>query len=383
MGVINSLLPNKEQKKNANMMIGARETTLCENLSRRRFLYASLRITASVASCLNIPAFAQSRREVHEPFFKTRGVVLTTPDLSTLDWPQRAAGAGLTTIATHVTPSEVSKFIQSDRGREFLVQCRETGIAVEHELHAMNDLLPRELFEKDPSMFPMNEKGERRPEFNCCVHSSKAIDIICRNAVEYADILKPTTSRYFYWIDDGKPMCKCSHCRIYSDSEQALILENEMLKALREIDKQATLAHLAYAKTMEPPVQVKPMPGVFLEFAPISRTWSEPITRREAKKGQHGRYLDLLDANLEVFGKEDAQILEYWLDVSLFSSWKRNARKKLPWRRDVFLQDIGAYARRGIRHITSFAVYIDADYVKRYGQPPLDDYGNGLRDYVE
>jgi len=38
---------------------------------------------------------------------------------------------------------------------------------------------------------------------------------------------------------------------------------------------------------------------------------SEPITRREAKKGQHGRYLDLLDANLEVFGKEDAQVLEY------------------------------------------------------------------------
>jgi len=353
------------------------------SLSRRHFLRDSLHFAASVASCLNIPAFAQDRREGREPFFKTRGVVLTTPDLSTLDWPQRAAKAGLTTIATHVTPGEVSKFIQSDKGREFLAQCTEAGIAVEHELHAMSDLLPRELFEKEPSMFPMNEKGERCPDFNCCVHSSKAIDIICRNAVKYADILKSTTSRYFYWIDDGKPMCKCSRCRVYSDSEQALILENEMLKALRKIDKRATLAHLAYAETLEPPVQVKPMSGVFLEFAPIGRTWSEPITHREAKEGQHGRYLDLLDANLEVFGKENAQVLEYWLDVSLSSSWNRNAKKKLPWRRDVFLQDVAAYAKRGIRHVTSFAVYIDADYVRQYGQPPLDEYGKGLGDYVE
>jgi len=351
--------------------------------NRRQFLHAGLRVAASVASCLSIPAFAQSRRRSPEPFFKTRGVVLTTPDLSTLDWPKRAARAELTTIATHVTPSEVSKFIRSDRGHEFLSQCRKIGLEVEHELHAMSDLLPRELLEKDPSMFRMNEKGERSPDFNCCVHSSKAIDIICRNAVEYANVLKPTTSRYFYWVDDGKPMCKCSRCRIYTDSEQALILENEMLKALRKVDGQATLAHLAYAGTMEPPVQVKPMPGVFLEFAPISRTWNESITCHEAKEGQHGRYLDLLDANLEVFGAEDAQVLEYWLDVSLFSSWNRHAKKKLPWRKDVFLQDIAAYAKRGIRHVTSFAAYIDADYVRQYGEPPIDEYGEGLKDYVQ
>jgi hypothetical protein len=353
------------------------------NLSRRQFLGCSLRATGAIASGLSLSAYAQDREETREPFFKTRGVVLTTPDLATLDWPRRASEAGLTTIGTHVTPREVSTFIQSEKGREFLTQCKQAGIAVEHELHAMSDLLPRELFEKDSTMFRMNEKGLRQPDFNCCVHSSRATEIICENALKYARILKPTTGRYFYWIDDGKPMCQCPRCRVYSDSEHALILENEIVKALREIDERATLAHLAYARTMEPPARVTPVPGVFLEFAPIGRTWSEPITRREAKEGQHGRYLDLLDANLEVFGKEDAQVLEYWLDVSLFSSWKRNAKKKLPWRRDVFLQDIRAYAKRGIRHVTSFAVYIDADYVRQYGQPPLDEYGKGLRDFVE
>jgi len=205
------------------------------------------------------------------------------------------------------------------------------------------------------------------------------VGVICENVVKYADLLRPTTGRYFYWIDDGQPMCRCPRCRVYSDSEQALILENEMLQALRKMDSRATLAHLAYARTMESPVQVKPASGIFLEFAPIGRTWSEPISRREAKEGQHGRYLDWLDANLAVFGKDKAQILEYWLDVSLFSSWRREAKKKLPWRRDVFLQDIATYAERGIRHVTSFAVYIDDDYVRQYGEPPLAEYGEGLR----
>lgn len=366
------------------MMGKAKETSPSEKAwSRRQFLIAGLHVTASTTSCLNIRASARDRQERREPFFKTRGVVLTVPDLSTLDWPSRAAKAGLTTIATHVTPKEVSKFIQSAKGREFLLQCAEEGIEVEHELHAMSDLLPRELFETDPSMFRANEHGERQSDFNCCVHSSKAIAVICENAVKYAKLLRPTTGRYFYWIDDGKPMCKCSRCRVYSDSEQALILENEMLRALRAVDSRATLAHLVYARTMEAPVQVKPIPGIFPEFAPIRRTWSEPISHREAKEGQHGRYLDFLDSNLEVFGRDNAQVLEYWLDVSLFSSWKREAKKKLPWRRDVFLQDIATYANRGIQHITSFAAYMDADYVRRYGEPPLDEYGQGLWDFLK
>ena len=72
-------------------------------------------------------------------------------------------------------------------------------------------------------------------------------------------------------------------------------------------------------------------------------------------------------------------MLEYWLDVSRFSGWKRPA-KKLPWNREVFLADLDTYAGRGIRHVTTFACYIDADYLKRHGEPlALNDYGAGLR----
>jgi len=274
-------------------------------------------------------------------------------------------------------------FLKSESGKRFREECTKLGIEVEHETHAMSDLLPRSLFEKEPSMFRMNKEGQRTPEFNFCAHSNAAIETICESAVKYAQVLKPTTGRYFFWIDDGRPMCRCSKCRHFSDSDQALILENAVVKALqRRVDATATLAHLAYTNTMKPPTQIRPEPGVFLEFAPIRRSSNHPLSQREVKRGPltHGQLLDLLDANLEVFGRDDAQVLEYWLDASMFSGWKRPP-KKIPWNREIFLDDLKTYGKRGICHITSFGAFLDAEYIRLHGEPPIDEYGKELRKY--
>ena len=358
--------------------------------SRREFLGKSC--SGAVATCVGgRVAWGQASTgdSVQESTagLQTRGLVLGVSDLKALDWPLRAKQAGLTTIGTHISPGQVAGFIKSDQGQSFLQRCSMFGLEVEHELHAISDLLPRSLFSKDPAMFRMNEKGERVADWNFCVHSVNAIETICANAVEYAKTLKPTTGRYFYWIDDNRPMCHCTKCRVYSESDQALILENQLLGALRGVDPRATLAHLAYLKTLRPPTQVKPLPGVFLEFAPIVRSWNTPLSvlshrprpvRPSFPVHTHGETLELLDANLELFGRQDAQVLEYWLDVSLNSLWQRPA-KKLPWREDVFLDDLQTYTRRGIRHITSFAVMIDDRYVQSYGEPTfVREYGRGL-----
>ena len=318
------------------------------------------------------------------PFFKTRGVVLVTQDMQTWDWPSKAKQAGISTIGTHITPSQVATFFATEAGQSFQQACRESGLEVEHELHAMSDLLPRHLFKKDPNMFRMNKKGERTRDHNFCVHSKAALDIICENAVRYAKILHSTTGRYFYWIDDGQPMCFCPKCRGLSDSDQALLLENRILRELRRVNPRATLAHLTYLNTMQAPSQVKPEEGIFMEFAPIQRRMDTPLSQCDAigQKGRlHGKILDDLDANLEVFGADGAQALEYWLDASLFAGWKRAATKKIPWNNQVFLDDMKTYADRGIQHITTFAAWIDGDYIKRFGPPPLTEYGQGLYNY--
>lgn len=324
---------------------------------------------------------AYGSQEKSGSYFKTRGAVLAVQDLANSNWPQIAKKAKLTTIGTHMYPEEVADFFKTEKGQKFMQDCDDLGIKVEHELHAMKALLPRELFEKDPTMFRVDENGNRVGDWNCCAHSKAAMEVIGENAVKYAKLCKSTSGRYFFWIDDGKPLCYCSKCRAYSPSDQALMIDNAIVKALRKhIDPKASLAHLSYNNTLSPPKAVKPEPGIFLEFAPIHRSWSEPLSDRSivARNMQHGKVLDALDANLEFFGAKDTQVLEYWLDVSLFSNWNRNKKVKLPWNREVFLDDLKTYGSRGIRHITSFAVFIDDDYVRQFGQPPLDEYGRGL-----
>ena len=352
-------------------------------VSRRSFVrsLAALSTLGIMGGSRCLAEIADKCCKASKPYFKTRGAVLAVQDLANSNWPRIAKQANLTTIGTHIFPEEVAAFFKTDKGHMFMKDCDDLGIKVEHELHAMKALLPRDLFKKDPKMFRMDEKGNRILDWNCCVHSKEALEVIGENAVKYARLCKSTSGRHFFWIDDAKPMCACPKCKAYSDSDQALMINNTIVKALRKyINPEASLAHLSYYNTLIPPKLVKPEPGIFLEFAPIHRSWSEPLRNREivARNMQHGKVLDALDANLEFFGAKEAQVLEYWLDVSLFSNWNRKKKVKLPWNREVFLDDLKTYGSRGIRHITSFAVFIDNNYIKQYGMPPINEYGKGL-----
>ena len=338
----------------------------------------SLRFTILLASALLVLSCAHPAEE--ETWWQMRGIVLSTKELAEVDWPAIAVRNGINTIGTHITPSEVVAFLDTDRGRSFTEACRNNGITVEHQLHAMAELLPRELFEDNPEMFRMDSSGVRTADFNCCVHSEKALAIIASNAAGLAKVLRPGNHRYYFWLDDNAPVCCCPLCREYSPSEQALIVENCMLRAIRQVDPEARLAHLAYSHFMEPPVKVKPDEGIFLEFAPIYRSWDVPLEMEDAvcPRGYpvtNGDNLRWLEANLQVFDPEDAVVLEYWLDASLFSRWKRPA-VELPWHPEVCRSDLNTYAGYGLRNVTSFAVYMDADYFERFpSQKPVEEYG--------
>ncbi|MFO1486723.1 MAG: hypothetical protein U1F71_25410 [Verrucomicrobiaceae bacterium] len=351
-------------------------------MNRRHFIHtAALATTGSV-----LAADAETAPR------ETRGIVLYPFDLSLEDWPERCAKAGINTIGLHAARrlDVLVDFVQSDAGQSFLARCEKLDIEVEYELHAMGELLSRELFYKDSSLFRADGNGRRTPDANCNPFSSTALDIIAEKAVRYAKILKPTTHRYFYWPDDGAKWDESPQGKQMNAGDQALLVENHILAALRrEVDPRAQLAHISYHHTLAAPTQVKPQQGMFLEFAPISRDYNKSISDRGAgtrSPGAHdnpatnGGYLDILKANMSLFGADTAQVLEYWLDVSLFSQWKRPA-VKLPWREDICRSDIAAYRQLGVRHITTFATFIDADYVKMHGdpQPVINEYGRALR----
>ena len=153
-----------------------------------------------------------------------------------------------------------------------------------------------------------------------------------------------------------------------------------MLRAIREVDPQAKVAHLAYSFFMDPPRKVQPEEGIFLEFAPIYRSWDAPLSEEDVlcPRGYpvtNGDNLRWLEQNLEVFPAEDAVVLEYWLDVSLFSRWKRPA-VQLPWRSDVCRSDLATYARYGIRG-TGGGVWLPAAFVLK--KKPVRGFARAFR----
>lgn len=346
--------------------------------SRRGFIGG----VAAFAACgMAIPSAAA------KPMSKgvTRGIILSGRDLSgRLNWPKIAAEAGLTTIGTHVGPSDVLPFMRSGRGKRFVDECAKHGIAVEHELHAMNDLLPRKYFADRPELFRMNDKGERAPDYNCCVSNPTAIEIVCANAVKVAKEIPSSTGRYFFWLADGSNRCLCPKCTVLSGVDQAVILENAIVNALRaDVDPNATLAHLSYddkptSSWFAPPHFTKPDPALFLEFAPFDR-W-------------HGKNMGVplkdlpaclanLDKLLKVFPASTAQVLEYWLDESFFS-YRHRPRKAIPWNAQQAQADLAEYIRRGIRHVTTFAVDMDDEYAAVVGPGAFDcvrEYGSMLK----
>lgn len=313
-----------------------------------------------------------------------RGAVLHVKDLTPESgWPRRAAEAGLNTIATHVFPEDVIPFLKSENGRRFTDECRRYGLAVEHEMHAIEYLLPRDLFDRNPELFRLDEKGVRQRKSNGCFTNPRTLEIIAERAVELSRLCPPTTGRYFYWLSDFGPTCRCERCRRYTPAEQGVIVENAIVSAIRrEIDPHATLSHLAYAQLMTVPEKVKPHEGLFLEFAPVNRWRRNANIYKREDLPEGCDHLARLDALLKLFPADTAQVLEYWLDESLYCYYKKPL-KKLPWDAERTHADVAAYRRRGIRRFTNFAVWLNAEYEKTHGCGSLacvKEYGDILKE---
>lgn len=314
-------------------------------------------------------------------WYRMRGIQPSWEDVKTpdvLDYIEICKKTGINTISVDVDKN-------SKVGKEFIARCAEEGIDIECEGHMMSILLKRSLFATDPDVFRMDASGQRNPDCNGCPSSEKGLEYVYRNAYTVA-VTKPSTNhRYYCWLDDGGDICHCEKCRDLSPSDQALIYENTILKALREVDPEAMLAHLAYFNTVDPPTKVKPAEGIFLEFAPIRRDRYHPLAETWIKDWAgltNAELLQKLAANLKVFPVETAMVLEYWMDESLFCGWDPKHLVKLPWDKDLFLSDLKTYASYGIRNMQCYCYYVGADYVTRFGNPDfLEEYGNGLFEF--
>jgi len=257
--------------------------------------------------------------------------------------------------------------------RALLDRAAERGLEIEYEMHAASYLLPRELFETHPEYFRMNENGERVADYNFCVSNPEGLEIVAARAADLAHRLYRSRPAYYFWMDDirGKS-CHCPACRGLSVAEQQLTALNRMIREIRKTLPDAKMAHIAYLDCIDVPRAVKPERGIFLEFAPIEKYKERPDRHREEEER---RMMPLL---LDYFGRADAKVLEYWLDNSLFSHWKKPPK---PFSADPVLvrAEVQAYAAAGFDLIATFGCYLGEDYEALYGEPDITPFTNAFQ----
>lgn len=317
-----------------------------------------------------------------------RGILIHPQDISPL-WPERLARAGIGVLGLHPTGGpEAARSLGAmiaGRGgaemRSFLNELDCRGIAVEYEMHALRYLLPGSMFSQRPDFFPMNEAGVRTPEGNLCASNPDALAYISEKSRELALKLPSGTHRYHFWLEDAAASgCRCPGCRALSPSDQQLRILHAMLAGIRQADPKGRLAYLAYQGTQEPPRAEKPDEGIFLEFAPIIRDFHRPLNDPEC--GKNAAAIHYVNDLLALFGRSDAQALDYWMDNSLFSNWKRPPAL-FALDETVLYEDAVFYRNAGFSVISSFGCFLGPDYEALYGVPPLDRYGRVLADALE
>lgn len=309
-----------------------------------------------------------------------RGIVIIHNELHE-KWFDWLADTGLSIVGIHAAGGEtavrsleeLTAFVNSTMGKGYLRRLRAMGKAVEYEYHAISWLLPREEFAAHPQWFRMNEKQERTPDYNMCPSNQEAMDILTERAAKLCCLLPSDTGAYYMWQDDVDGVnCCCPKCREFSVSDQSLLMMHAVLKGLRQVDSKARLAYLAYYGCLEPPQRISPHDGIFLEYAPFRRELNKALDDKTSTVNRW--HIDKVKPLLDVFGCKDSCVLEYWMDNSLQSDFKRPA-KKLAFHENIIRQDISWYQKKGFEKITSFAGYLDEEYCRTYGEPPVKQYG--------
>ncbi len=306
--------------------------------------------------------------------------MLIHPDELSTNWIRRAKKYGIPILGLHpvggLTAHEsMQNLLDLTDDPAFcalLSEAEDNGIRIEYEMHAMGYLLPRSEFGAHPDWFRMNENGERVADLNCCPSNEEALAYIAARAADAAHRLtKPLrnpTYRYFFWMDDALGgRCHCEACRTLSSSDQQMRVMNAMLRAIRVEFPMAKLAYLAYAECFDVPKYETPDDGIFLEFAPMDRDFHIPIDGDSTK---NRNMVSKIPALLDMFAGREMKVLEYWIDNSMFSGWKK-PEKMLCEDKAVVHADFAFYRACGFDDISTFACYLGPHYEELHGEPDI------------
>ena len=305
------------------------------------------------------------------------GMIIHPGELSK-KWIDRLADAGIDTLGIHPeggkdapkTLERLLSLLETPEYRALIDYARSRGLEVEYECHAAGYLMDKSLFADHPEYFRMNAAGERVSDWNFCVSNADALSLFAKRAASLALALYGSSKNFYFWMDDGRGIhCHCPKCRALSPSDQQYIALRAALDEIRCHIPDARLAYLAYIDTITPPTLANNVGGLFLEYAPFEKY----TAKGEDSAIRIERERAMIAPLLEYFGREDAKVLEYWYDNSLFSRWKKPpARFVLD--ENAMSADIRDYRNMGFDRISTFACFLGEDYEELYGEADITPF---------
>ena len=297
-------------------------------------------------------------------------------------WIDRLAEAKVNTLGIHPeggagAPKSLERLLEllkTPEYRALIDYARSRGLRIEYEIHAAGYLMDKSLFAEHPEYFRMNSAGERTSDWNFCVSNPDALALFARRAAELAQALYGSGKDFYFWMDDGRGIhCNCPKCRALSPSDQQYIALRAAIGEIRRHIPDARMAYLAYIDTIEPPTAVENDGAIFLEYAPFEKYTARGEDREERISREKAMIAPLLDC----FGRENAKVLEYWYDNSLFSRWKKPpARFVLD--EEAMLCDVREYREMGFARASTFACFLGDDYEELYGEADIRPFARAF-----
>ena len=309
---------------------------------------------------------------------KQKGLVIHPEEMSNY-WAERFFSTNLNLLGLHPaggitggkTVDEAIEWLKAPESDRLLKIFADRGIDIEYEMHALSWLLPRDMFSGQPEWFRMDENQNRTNDYHFCHSNPQALEFISERAKKAAEIFSPTTKRHHFWLDDTADCsCHCPKCEEqkkegFTASDVAMTVYNAIMDGIRAHDPKAKQCYLAYSSVYAAPKKVLPKPGIFLEYAPMARELDRSLCDPESEKNQ--KTAGYIDELLKTFSTEDAKVLDYWLDNSWNSGWKKPV-KKLKYYPKVQKADIEFYSKKGFETITTFACSLGEEYYELYGE---------------
>lgn len=307
---------------------------------------------------------------------KHKGLIIHPNELTDY-WVERLLSTDLNLLGIHPEGGvnggssvyAAAEWIKESETQRLLGILADNGIGIEYEMHALSWLLPRDIFGRQPKWFRMNTNGERVNDYHFCHSNPEPLEYISERAGKAAEIFNPTTKRHHLWLDDTDCDCHCPKCtelkedKGYTPSDNAMTVYNSIISGIKSFDSTAWQCYLAYHTTISAPEEVKPSAGIFLEYAPFHRDLNLSLTDPSSENNK--KETESVNGLFKIFPKEHSKALDYWLDNSRNSNWKKPVQK-LKFYKDVAKNDIKFYKEKGFETVTNFACFLGEEYYSLY-----------------